>query len=457
MARVAYNPAHAKQRERTALNISILAAGAAGMYCGSCMRDNALAAALMRMGHKVTLIPLYTPLKTEPQGVSHDEVFFGGVNVYLQHASGLFRKTPRAVDWLLDRQWLLNLAGRYGAHTPPEQLAGLTLSLLQGEEGPAVKELRRLLDFLRDVARPQIVTLPNLMFMGVAPTIRRELKVPVVCELTGEDIFLDAMSERDRGQIRDAIRRSVPSVDRFVATCAYYADEMAKYLDVGRDKIEVVYPGVPTDYVRDDAPDDARAAAAAVKEVGKPPTVGFLARICPEKGLHKFLDAVLLLAKMPGMADLRVRVAGYLGKQHEAWYAEQQQRVAQAGLGGRAQFLGEIERGTKLELLDSLDVFSVPTTYKESKGVSILEAMARGVPVVQPAHGSFPEILRLTNGGVLVPPDDAPALARAMHELLTDAPRRRQLGDSGRQAIRAAFTDEVMARNMLKVYESVMA
>src|SRR5687767_2286375 len=239
------------------------------MYCGSCMRDNSLAAALMRMGHKVSLIPLYTPLKTEPQSVAHDEVFFGGVNVYLQHASGLFRKTPRAVDWLLDRQWLLKVAGRYGADTPPEQLAGLTLSLLQGEEGPAVKELRRLLDFLRDHARPQVVTLPNLMFIGVAPTLRRELKVPVVCELTGEDIFLDAMAERDKGTIQTAIRRSVSGVDRFVATCTYYADEMAKYLDVHRDKIDVVYPGIPAEYVRDASP---------AHQSNKPPTVGFLAR-----------------------------------------------------------------------------------------------------------------------------------------------------------------------------------
>ena len=430
------------------MNISILAAGAAGMYCGSCMRDNALAAALMRMGHQVSLIPLYTPLKTEPRSVSHDEVFFGGVNVYLQHASGLFRKTPRALDWLLDRNWLLKLAGKYGADTPPEQLAGLTLSLLQGEEGPAVKELRRLLTFLKESVKPQIVTLPNLMFLGVAPTIRRELNVPVVCELTGEDIFLDAMAERDKGQIRDAIRRSVPHVDRFVATCSYYADQMAGYLAVRREKIDVVLPGIPTDYVAD--------AMRSRADEGGPPTVGFLARICPEKGLHKFIDAVLLLAKMPGMQDLRLRVAGYVGKQHEKWYAEQRARVQQAGLGDRAQFLGEVEKDVKLELLDSLDVFSVPTTYKETKGVSVLEAMARGVPVVQPAHGSFPELLQLTGGGTLVPPNDARALADAMHDLLTNPQRRRQLGDAGRQAIRAGFTDEHMARNMLKVYEGVV-
>jgi glycosyltransferase involved in cell wall biosynthesis len=412
------------------------------------MRDNALAAALMRLGHQVSLIPLYTPLKTEPRSVSRDEVFFGGVNVYLQHASGLFRKTPRAFDWLLDRNWLLKLAGKYGADTPPEQLAGLTLSLLQGEDGPAVKELRRLLDFLRDQAKPQIVTLPNLMFIGVAPTIRRELKVPVVCELTGEDIFLDAMAERDRGQVQEAIRRSVPHVSRFVATCAYYADRMADYLGVRRESIDVVYPGIPAEYLRD--------SSACVAD-GRPPTVGFLARIGPEKGLHKFLDAVLLLAKMPGMQDLRVRAAGYLGKQHEKWYAREKARLAGAGFGPRVRFQGEVDRDAKIELLDSLDVFSVPTIYKETKGVSILEAMARGVPVVQPAHGAFPEILRLAEGGTLIPPDNAQALAQAMHDLLTDPKRRKQLGDAGRQGVRDAFTDEQMARNMLKVYEGVTA
>lgn len=427
------------------MNISILAAGAAGMYCGSCMRDNSLAATLVRMGHNVTLVPLYTPLRTEQPAAGRDEVFFGGVNVYLQHASGLFRKTPRALDWLLDRNWLLKLAGGYGADTPPEQLVGLTLTILQGEEGPAVKELRRLLEFLKQTARPQLVSLPNLMFVGVAPTIRRELDVPVVCELTGEDIFLDAMPESAKQHIRDVIRERVPAVSRFVATCSFYADRMSEYLGVRRDKIDVVYPGIPADYIRE----------GPVDIDGRPPTIGYVARICPEKGLHKFLDAALLLRKMPGMEALRVKLAGYLGKQHQKWYAQQQERIARSDLAGRVEFHGEVDRDTKLRILDGCDVFSVPTVYKETKGVSVLESLARGVPVVQPAHGSFPELLQLTSGGTLVRPDDPAALAAGMHDLLADPRKRRQIGDAGRQAIRQGFTEEHMARNMLKVYESV--
>jgi glycosyltransferase involved in cell wall biosynthesis len=223
---------------------------------------------------------------------------------------------------------------------------------------------------------------------------------------------------------------------------------MAEYLGVGREKIDVVYPGVPSDYVCD---------GPRTVEEGRPPTIGYVARICAEKGLHRFLDAAMLLAKMPGMQDLRVKVAGYLGKQNEKWYADQQARVARSELAGKVEFRGEVDRDAKLRIMDSLDVLSVPTVYRETKGVSVLEAMARGVPVVQPAHGSFPELLQLTSGGTLVPPGDPAALAQGMYDLLRDPRRRQQVGEAGRQAVRAGFTEEHMARNMLKVYESVVA
>jgi glycosyltransferase involved in cell wall biosynthesis len=431
------------------VNISILAAGAGGMYCGSCMRDNALAAALKRRGHRVTLIPLFTPLRTEPRDESIGEVFYGGVNVYLQHASTFFRKTPRIFDWLLDRRWLLNWAGRFGSTTPPAELGGLTLSILRGDDGPAVKELRRLLQFLKsDPARPQVVGLPNLMFIGVAPLLKRELSgVPVVCELSGEDIFLDALAPRDRREAQRIIRENASHVDRFVATCADYAGRMSEYLDVPRDEIDVVYPGVPRDYLIE---------SPRMPRTG-PPTVGFVARIGPEKGLHRLIDAMLLLWKTPGMSDVRLRVAGYLGKSYRAFYESHQTRVRDAGMSGNAEFRGEVTREEKLAIIDACDVVSIPTEYVESKGISVLEAWARGVPVVQPAHGSFPELIERSGGaGVLVPPGDAAALANALADLLRDRERCAALGRLGREAVAAQFTDDHMADGMLKVYESLL-
>src|SRR5687768_7559657 len=202
------------------------------MYCGSCLRDNALATALKRLGHHVVLVPLYTPLKTHSPDASTDQVFMAGVNTYLQHASGLFRKTPRALDWLFDRPWLLGLAGKWGANTSPAKLGPFTLSILRGDEGPVLKELRRLVRFLKDDLKPDVVSLPNAMFIGLARMMRQELGVPVVVELTGEDIFLDALVEPYRSQATQIIRDKARDVTRFVATSDYYADRMTDFLQV---------------------------------------------------------------------------------------------------------------------------------------------------------------------------------------------------------------------------------
>ena len=149
------------------------------------MRDSSLAVALRKLGHSVTLIPLYTPLRNERDVAATQEVFYGGINVYLQHATRLFRKTPRALDWVFDRPWLLNLAGRMGAQMSPEKLVGLTVDVLEGEDGAASKELHRLTEFLRDEIKPSIICLPNLMFVGMAAALMGlALVMPVLAHAT---------------------------------------------------------------------------------------------------------------------------------------------------------------------------------------------------------------------------------------------------------------------------------
>jgi glycosyltransferase involved in cell wall biosynthesis len=431
------------------LKIAILAAGAGGMYCGSCMRDNDLAMTLKRLGHDVTLVPLYTPLRTEAQTPSSSEVFYGGVNVYLQHAARLFRHTPRVFDWIFDRPWLLGIAGNMGAQTPPEKLADFTLDILRGEDGSAQKELNRLIRFIKEHVRPQVVSLPNLMFIGLARTFRESLGVPVVCELTGEDIFLDAMHPADRDRLRTVIRQRVADVTRFVATSGYYADRMAEYLGLPRQQIDVVFTGVPQEYLDPPLP---RADAS----LGRSPTVGYLARICPEKGFDQVLEAMAELIELPGMSEAKLKIAGYLGSRDEKWAKGLLRGLVKTKLADAVTFLGEVDRAQKLQMLDSIDVFTVPTAYPEAKGVYVLEALARGVPVVQPEHGAFPEMIQRTGGGLLSPPGDATALARKLAELLGDPIRRRQMGQLGRAAVQADFTDERMAEGMLKVFQSAI-
>ena len=430
------------------MNISILAAGAGGMYCGSCMRDSAMATALKRQGHDVTLIPLYTPLRDEHPDASHPEVFYGGINVYLQHASRLFRHTPRMLDWIFDRPWMLNVAGKMGAQTSPKKLAGLTQSILEGQEGAASKELDRLVQFLRHTIKPQVISLPNLMFIGMARTFKEALGIPVICEMTGEDIFLDAMDGPDRQRIRQIIQSRAADANRLVATSQYYASHMAGYLEMPVEQIEVVPNGISSDYLTPLKDRKEKPSAA--------PTVGYLARICPEKGLAQFIEAMKILLTFPDLQNAKFKVAGYLGKRDEKWFGDLSRQVAADGLADRFEFLGEVDLSAKLNMLDSLDVFTVPTVYPEAKGIYVLEAMARGIPVVQPAHGSFPELIEQTQGGLLVPPNNPHALAETIAGFLRDPARRQTMGRAGRAAVESSFTEEHMARNMMNVFNDVL-
>ena len=430
------------------MRIAILAAGAAGMYCGSCIRDNALAMALKAMGQDCVMIPLYTPVKTDTDSAAIGQVFYGGVNTFLQHASKVFRHTPRVLDWLMDRPWLLTLAGSYGAQTSPAQLGDFTLDILRGETGNTTKELRRLIKFLKREIRPQVISLPNLMFIGTARMLREELKAPVIVELTGEDIFLDAMAEPHKSEARRIIRERVADVDQFVATSHYYADAMAAYLDVPRERIAVVYPGIPHDYL---------SPGPAARREGGPMTVGYLARICPEKGLDQLVDAMLLLRQRPGFERVRLHAAGYLGKAHQGWYAELERRVMASPLKDDFTYFGEVDKAGKLSLIDSADVFAVPTRYAEAKGLYVLESLARGTPVALPAHGAFPELVRETGGGQTHAPGDAAALADGLAGLLGDGARRRSLGEAGHGAVRARFLDSHMAAGMMGIYRAALS
>ena len=427
------------------MNVAILAAGASDMFCGSCLRDSAMARALIRLGHRATLIPLFAPLRTDGEDVSDPRIFYGGINSWLQNRFAFFRHTPRSLDWLLDRRWLLRWAGNLGARTPPDDVADLTAAIIEGTDGGVRKELHRLVEFLREHVHPQVVSLPNLMFIGAAGAIRESLGVPVVCELTGEDIFLDAMSHANRSRIRELIRARTGHVSRFVSTTDYYAERMAEYLAVPRERIDVVPTGLAAEFF---APLPTRSPTHR-------PAVGFLARICPEKGFEALVDAMLMLKQRPGFDGVRLRAAGYLSPRDRGWFGRLVRRINGSALGGEFDHLGEVDQAAKIAMLDSIDILSVPTTWPEPKGIYAIEAMARGVPVVQPAHGSFPKLIEQTGGGILVPPADAPALADALAALLSDASQRTALGESGRRAVESQMTEAQMAQAMLSIYQSM--
>ena len=195
------------------MRVVYLTAGAGGMYCGSCLRDNALVASLRRQERDVLLWPVYSPIRTDEVDVSDPRVVFGGINVYLRHRWPWMRRLPRWISGRLDRPGLLRWAMRGAGSTDPSLAAELMMTLLAGEAGPHAGELNALVDQLA-MAGADVVHLPNAFFIGFARAIRMRLGVPIVCTLTGEDVLLDKLEAAARRRVMDALRGRAGDVDK---------------------------------------------------------------------------------------------------------------------------------------------------------------------------------------------------------------------------------------------------
>ena len=428
------------------MKILSLTAGAARMYCGSCMRDNALAAELIRLGHDVTLLPFYTPTLTDEDNVSRQEqVFFGGISVYLEQHMPWYRRAPRFVDRLIDAPNVIKAFTSGSISVDARQLGALTVSTLRGEEGYQRKEIEKLLEFLKDEPPPDVVNIPYTLLICLAAPLKRALNRPIVVTLQGEDLFLEAMTEPYRAEALALVRGQVRNVDLFIAVSDYYARFMRDYLQIPESKMRVGRLGVNT-----------KDLTVTTRQRRDPYTVGYFARVAPEKGLHNLADAYRILRLEKGMPPSRLLVAGYLPPEHKPYLAGIADGLAAAGLGDEFVYRGTVERAKKVQFFHEIDVLSVPSPYHEPKGLYLLEAMACGVPVVQPNHGAFPEMIERTGGGLLAQSDRGQDVAEPLHELWTNPARAAELGRRGAEGVRRHYTVTHMAERVLQVYEEAV-
>lgn len=428
-----------------------ITAGAGGMYCGSCTRDNALARELLARRHDVTLIPVYTPTRPDEPNVSRPRVLFGGISVYLQQHAALFRKVPHVIDRLWDAPHVIRTFAQRAISTDARLLGDMTLSMLKGEDGVLRKEFDKMLGWIADEPAPDVIDLPNTLLIALAAPLKRATGRPVCCTLQGEELFIDGLVPPYREQAIALIRRKVPDVDRFIAVSDYSARFMANYLGIPLSRISVVPLGITLDGY----PEKPRTGDD--RPVGAPFVVGYFARIAPEKGLHLLADAYVRLRRLTSDAPLRLDVAGYLAPSARSYLESVERTIARAGLDHEFTYRGSVDRQGKLAFLRGLDVLSVPATYDEPKGMFLLEAMASGVPVVQPRRGSFPEIVERTGGGLLVDPDDPEKLAHALHRIWSDAALRGRLAENGFRGVRSHHSIARSADRLIEVYRSVLA
>jgi glycosyltransferase involved in cell wall biosynthesis len=466
--------------EEQALRIAQISAGAGQMYCGTCLRDASLVRHLRRLGHDALLVPLYAPSRHERPGpsVASGRIWLGGLNLYLDLLAPAAARLLRPFRRLLDSRTLLSALGRLAHSVDAQQLGRMTVSVLAGERGPHRDSMAALADWLARQVRPDVVDLSNALLAGLVPSLRRRLSAPIVCTLSGEDLFLEELPQPWRRQAYELIADRLRGVDLCVAFNDYYRRLASRQFGVSADRIALVPLGTDMPLRRrgvveaDAEPKrGSQSGSGSVACAGTEPTVsghshqaadkrsgpafpaiGFLARICPAKGAHLLCEAYELLRRSH---RCRLRIAGYVAGHERRYFGLLAERLRPWLAEGTAELLGELDWQAKLQFFDSLDVFCLPAVQPEPKGLPVLEAWARAVPAVLPAHGALQE-LAAGGGAVLFEPGNGRELAEAIARLLPDEQERRKVGAAGQAAVADRHRAEHMARATVEVYRQAI-
>ena len=429
------------------VKIAQLAPGSGdNFYCENCLRDATVVRAMRKLGHDVLMIPMYLPLGADKDGrVSNAPIFFGGVNVYLQQKLSFFQRTPRWIDRLFDWPKLLEWVGRRAGMTSARDLGETTISMLRGEEGRQIKELDRLIEWLKlPENKPDVVCLSNALLVGLAKSIKSRLGVPIVCLLQDEDGFLDSLAEPYMRQAWEILSERSKDIDVFIAVSKYYADTMRERLELDAERLHVEPAGISLE-----AYDKPRAQPDV-------PAIGYLSRMCPDKGLDMLAEAFIILKQSIGLENIKLIAAGGETGHDKKFINQVKRRLASGGIINDAEFLPSFGADAKLDFFDRISVLSVPEKKPVAYGLYVLEALAASVPVVEPKIGVFEELIETTGGGVLYEPNDAQALADALESLLLDADYALKLGARGRRGIVENFDVMQTAQNMVRIYRQVI-
>lgn len=402
--------------------------------------------ALRARGHDVVLVPMYLPLFTEGEdmGAPHIPIFYGAVGVYLGQVFPAFRRLPAWIRGRLDSRRLLDWVARRAGTTRAHGLEDMTLSVLNGENGGQAAELDRLVSWLVHQEKPDLVHLSNALLLGLAGRIRREVGVPVVCTLQDEDSWIDSMEPEAAKRAWALMAEKSRDVAAFTPVSEYYSRVMQNRLKgVPADKFHVIPIGVSAD------------SYGAAQRVPGQPVIGYLSRMSESLGLGTLVEAFIQIRERGLVKNVKLKITGGKTPEDDAFLAGVKQRLASKGLLEVVEFCPVFDRSSRREFLQSLTVMSVPMRHPEAFGMFMLEAMASGVPVVQPRLGASPEIIEETGGGMCYDPDDPDALVRELESLLLDEPRWRRMSQAGRSAIHNRFEISKVAEKMVTVYEKL--
>jgi glycosyltransferase involved in cell wall biosynthesis len=421
--------------------VYIIPGSGTGFYCENCRRDLILIRALKRLGHEVTIMPLYLPLPVNGDGGNGGSpVFYGAVKYFLRQNVRLLRSMPVWLEKFLDSRGVLKWAESMAGTTRAKGHEKMTLSMLNGEPGNADPELKRVVHYLKDHIKPQIIHISNSLLIGMATRVKEELGIPVVCTLQDEDSWLDSLEPPYREQAWSILSEKSGLLDHFFSVSEYYKKFILERVKMPEGKISVIYPGI-------------EPPAAGPKTLPASMTsLGFFSRMSEDHGLGILTDAFIRLSRDMDIKDAHLYATGGFTKDDRPFIRSLQKKIRAGKLEKNITFLTDTYRTDYALFFDRINVLSVPVLKGEAFGLYLLEALGRGIPVVQPDLGSYREIIEKTGGGILYSPNSSLALAEALYPLLKDPSRLKVLGEKGRAAVRDRFSIDRTASSIVEVY-----
>ena len=427
------------------MNIVHIIPGTGGsFYCENCVRDGSLVSALRKLGHDVTMVPLYLPLSFDQDEIIEDTpIFFGAISTYVIEKFPGLAKLPAWITRILDSRPMLKFAAHQADSTRAAGLEDMTLSMLKGKAGNQGVEIEHLVQWLKDELKPDVIYLANLLLLGLAESLREGLDVPLVCAMEDEDIWLDDMESEALKKIWSVIADNSVHIDAFLPVSDYYNNKIQNHLDIPAEKLKTVHVGIDTDGY----PTEINFTHSK--------RIGYLSRLSEVLGLGILVDAFLLLKAEPDFTDLKLSLTGGDTSDDKAFIHMIKAKLTRAGVIEDVEFQDHFDKESRIQFLQSCTVLSVPMLKEEAFGVFLLEALAAGVPIIQPHQGAFPEIVQLTGGGLTYSPNTPEELANTLRAVLLDEAQLTTLAQTGHEKAHSYFSSEEMAKRMIEVYRDV--
>lgn len=424
------------------MNIIHIIPGSGGsFYCGNCLRDSKYYLSLRDHGHDVLKIPMYLPIFSDEHDLNDIPVFYGAVSIYLKQLFPIFRKAPQWFDKLLNSKPMLKYAAGKAGSTRAKGLEEMTISMLLGENGKQREELDRMTDWLKDHYKPDVIHLSNALLLGLAHQLKEKLNVPVVCSLQDEDVWVDVMKPESSKYVWNLMSEKAKDVDLFVSVSDFYTSVIKQRMNIPDKKIQTVHLGVdPADY-------NFKNSALKSKNIG------FISRLCHENGLDILIHAFLILKQKKANSDVKLIITGGSTGDDAGYLKNLKKEIKSSKLYGFIEFHEQFEGEGRKDFFDKVSVVSVPVRNGEAFGIYITEAMASGIPVVQPALGAFPEIINKSGGGIVYPENTPECLANHLDEIINDRNRLEILSNTARKSIEDKFNINILVEELIQIYQ----